>query len=150
MLKDALFYGFLVCALAMFVNYMTKYETTPTHAQLYWALSEFESASIDNSIADYGMSRGRYMISEAYYEDAIDFNPYLVSDWRQVHDPNYAEKIIEAYMLRYLGQKVWNNLTDENIILIARTHNGGPRGRHKRSTKEYGEAILNLVKNTNK
>jgi len=153
MLKDTLIFTFLIGSTIYLTHYFTmKHEVEkplPTHRQFFTALAEFESGTVDNAIGDYGMSLGRYQIGRAYHADALLFSPSIGGVYQDVIKPDYAEKIITAYMLRYLGADVWNNLTDANIQLIARTHNGGPRGASKQSTKEFGVAILNLIKKEN-
>tara|TARA_R110002012_G_scaffold7931_2_gene36534 strand:+ start:3904 stop:4368 length:465 start_codon:yes stop_codon:yes gene_type:complete len=153
MLKDLLAMSFLIglttCATHEYTMHYYVEKPLPTHRQFFTALAEFESGTADNAIGDYGASIGRYQIGGAYHADALEFSPSIGGVYQDVTRPDYAEKIITAYMLRYLGADVWNNLTDANIQLIARTHNGGPRGASKQSTKEFGVAILNLIKKEN-
>jgi len=153
MLKEILAMSFLIglttCATHEYTMHYYVEESLPTHRQFFTALAEFESGTADNAIGDYGKSLGRYQVGRDFHTDALLFSPSIGGVYQDVTKPDYAEKIITAYMLRYLGADVWNNLTDANIQLIARTHNGGPRGASKQSTKEFGVAILNLIKKEN-
>ena len=121
-------------------------ENKATHEDLFYAMAEVESGSDDNAVGDDGASRGRYMIQRAYWLDATDYDPFIGGSYNDVISAEYSQKVIEAYMRRYLGDEVWENLTPENIFLIARSHNGGGiSGRRNPNTAEYGKRVLRLT-----
>ncbi len=124
---------------------IAKKEAPPTHRELFNAIARYESGGVDNAVGLAG-ERGRYQILRIFHQDGLENTPEIGGTYMDVLNPEYAEKIITSYMLRYLGADVWNNLTDENIRLILRTFNGGPQGPNKRGTYEYGEAVLNILK----
>lgn len=116
-----------------------------THADLFRAIAMVESNGNDDAVGDNGASIGRYQIGNAYWTDALQQNPSIGGLYADVTSPLYAEKVIEAYMRRYLGDAIWDDLTPDNILLIARTHNGGLYGGSRESTLAYGRRVLALV-----
>jgi len=115
-----------------------------SHDGLFRAIALVESNANDSAVGDNGASIGRYQIGNAYWTDALQQNPSIGGLYADVTSPLYAEKVIEAYMRRYLGDAIWENLTPDNVILIARTHNGGWRGGSKPHTLGYGCRVLAL------
>lgn len=85
---------------------------------------------------DGGRSHGPYQISMAYLQDA---NEYLGTDYtlRQViDDESVAREVMVGYWNRYLPKD--REVTYE---LLARIHNGGPKGYEKESTLPYWEKV---------
>lgn len=85
---------------------------------------------------DGGRSHGPYQISMAYLKDA---NEYLGTDYtlRQViEDDDVAVAVMVGYWNRYLPKD--REVTYE---LLARIHNGGPKGYEKESTLPYWEKV---------
>ena len=85
---------------------------------------------------DGGDSIGPLQIQEAYWKDSQKYSevnfPYL--ECRNILQSIYA---IDGYMKRYCPE-AWEIVDYE---VIARTHNGGPRGPKKESTKAYWEKV---------
>lgn len=85
---------------------------------------------------DGGRSHGPYQISMAYLQDA---NEYLGTNYtlRQViDDESVAREVMVGYWNRYLPKD--REVTYE---LLARIHNGGPKGYEKDSTLPYWEKV---------
>lgn len=85
---------------------------------------------------DGGRSHGPYQISRAYLQDA---NEYLGTNYtlRQViDDDEVAVAVMCGYWNRYLPKD--REVTYE---LLARIHNGGPKGYEKESTIRYWERV---------
>lgn len=85
---------------------------------------------------DGGRSHGPYQISMAYLQDA---NEYLGTNYtlRQViDDESVAREVMVGYWNRYLPKD--REVTYE---LLARIHNGGPKGYEKESTLPYWEKV---------
>ena len=85
---------------------------------------------------DGGRSHGPYQISMAYLKDA---NEYLGTDYtlRQViEDDDVAVAVMVGYWNRYLPKD--REVTYE---ILARIHNGGPKGYEKESTVQYWEKV---------
>ena len=81
---------------------------------------------------------GYFQISEAYWSDAMKANPSLGGTWdRCRYDKGYAEEVILAYMSRYVPEA----LEKHDYEVIARTHNGGPKGAKHSSTLSYWNAV---------
>lgn len=85
---------------------------------------------------DGGRSHGPYQISLAYLQDA---NEYLGTNYtlRQViDDESVAREVMVGYWNRYLPKD--REVTYE---ILARIHNGGPKGYEKESTVPYWEKV---------
>jgi hypothetical protein len=110
--------------------------TQVTHEAFLEALWEVEaSGSLTPPDGDDGKAIGPYQIHLAYWQDAVaKVGSGVYQDCR---DKMYAEKIISAYMGRYCPQ-AWE---EGDWATIARTHNGGPRGPLKTSTKKYWKKV---------
>jgi hypothetical protein len=88
----------------------------------------------NNAVGDDGKALGAYQIWNSYWNDAVQHDPSLTANgetYKNVTNPEYAERVVIAYMNRYA--KKW---TPEEL---ARIHNGGPAGAGKRryKTQEY-------------
>ena len=97
------------------------------------------------AVGDGGTSFGPYQIRKNYYNDAVEYNPYLLDDgksFQNVRGPGsnaYSKMVIQAYMDRYATERrLGHPATDEDI---ARIHNGGPNGFRKHSTLKYWRKV---------
>ena len=110
--------------------------------QILDALRVVESGGRDDCPdGDRGLSIGPFQICKLYWTDALSFDRSLGGKYQDCRDRNYAEKVVRAYMQRYVGE-AWKKLDAETI---ARTHNGGPRGARKASTLVYWEKVKKLL-----
>lgn len=85
---------------------------------------------------DGGRSHGPYQISMAYLQDA---NEYLGTNYtlrQAIDDESVAREVMVGYWNRYLPKD--REVTYE---LLARIHNGGPKGYEKESTFPYWEKV---------
>jgi hypothetical protein len=82
-------------------------ENKATHEDLFYAMAEVESGSDDNAVGDDGASIGRFQIQRAYWQDATDYDPFIKGSYNDVISAEYSQKVIEAYMRRYLGDAIW-------------------------------------------
>tara|TARA_R100000808_G_scaffold20650_1_gene44614 strand:- start:3973 stop:4413 length:441 start_codon:yes stop_codon:yes gene_type:complete len=106
--------------------------------QILDAIRQVESGGRDDCPdGDGGRSIGPYQVQRAYWEDATSFDPSLGGTYQDCRKRGYAEKVIRAYMRRYVSA-AWTRLDAERI---ARTHNGGPRGASKTSTIAYWKKV---------
>jgi len=104
--------------------------------QILDAIRQVESGGRDDCPdGDGGRSIGPYQIQRAYWQDAQAYDPSLSlgGTYQDCRKRGYAEKVIRAYMQRYI-KAAWVRLDAE---IIARTHNGGPSGSKKSATKAY-------------
>ena len=90
---------------------------------------------------DGGLAIGPYQIHRVYWLDAVEFDPTLGPSaggtYQDCRSRDYALKIIEAYMNRYVAD-AWKTADAE---VIARTHNGGPKGVQKSGTDDYWRKV---------
>ena len=107
-------------------------------------LAQIESGRDDSAINQTEDAHGRYQIRAAYLADANEAlgTSYTLAD---CHDPRIAEAVVRAYLLRY--GCAWERRTGRTAtpVVLARIHNGGPRGPEKAATADYGEAFLDLM-----
>lgn len=86
---------------------------------------------------DGGLAIGPYQIHRVYWLDAVRHDrllgPERGHDYADCRRRAYAERVIEAYMRRWVPQ-AWRAGEAE---VIARTHNGGPRGARSPKTERY-------------
>lgn len=116
-------------------------ETQPAKLNEFFnALGVVESNNNDDAVGVVG-EIGRYQITEAYWQDATDFDSTLGGSYSDCTDAAYSEKIIEAYMLRY-ASKAWDN---DNYYKLARIHNGGWNGVNKGHTKDYAARVMGVM-----
>jgi len=89
------------------------------------------------AVGDGGRSIGPYQIGRAYWQDAN-----VPGDWSHVRGRRYAERVMLAYWRRYVPEA----LAAGDTRVLARVHNGGPRGHDKRATLRYwGKVRQRLV-----
>ena len=83
-----------------------------------------------NAVGDKGASIGPYQIQRAYWEDA------RMKDGRYqdcLADHVYSERTMRAYFQRYAPKA----LAAGDWEVLARIHNGGPKGHTKKATEAY-------------
>ena len=90
----------------------------------------------DNGIGakgDNGQSYGPYQIQKAYWQDSK-----LKGTWEQcLTDKDYSEKVMIAYWKRYCPKA----FEAGDWEVLARVHNGGPKGHAKKATVKYWEKV---------
>ena len=103
------------------------------HAEILAAIRMTETSGLATPPdGDDGKAIGPFQIHEVYWIDAG-----LEGDYQDCRDVDYATRVIEAYMLRYVPS-AWHRCDAE---IIARTHNGGPYGRNKVATQRYWRRV---------
>ena len=116
--------------------------TRPDRARILDAVRMVESGGNDRcSDGDGGLAIGPYQIHRRYWEDAVGFEPDLGPargfGYEDCRRREYAERVIGAYMRRYVPQ-AWDRGDAE---IIARTHNGGPQGARRDATLGYWQRV---------
>ena len=86
---------------------------------------------------DGGRAIGPYQIHRVYWQDAIAFRPQLGGAYESCRQRDYAERVIAAYMEQWVPDAWASN----DAEVIARTHNGGPKGADKRATLGYWQRV---------
>ena len=106
------------------------------HSSLLAAIREVETGGQPrggrDTRGDSGRSLGPYQVQRSYWRDAG-----IPGRYDQVRDPSYARDVIEAYWRKHCPAA----LRRGDLQTLARTHNGGPAGPHKRSTIGYWHRV---------
>lgn len=101
-----------------------------------WALAGVESGHNDAAYNPAEQAVGRFQIRACYLADA---NEALGTAYtlQQMSDPRIAMEVVRAYLTRWgaaYEKRTGNPATAE---VLARIHNGGPRGAEKDCTLAY-------------
>jgi hypothetical protein len=86
---------------------------------------------------DGGKAIGPYQIHHVYWRDAVEFDPSIGGDYQDCRRRDYAERVIDAYMRRWVPD-AWEAGEAE---VVARVHNGGPKGASVQATRPYWERV---------
>ncbi len=81
-----------------------------------------------NAIGDGGRAIGPYQIHRPYWQDSRRAGRY-----QDCRDPEYSRRVVLAYWARWCPAAL--ERTDAEVL--ARVHNGGPRGVEKASTRLF-------------
>tara|TARA_Y100001963_G_C6766463_1_gene442555 strand:+ start:703 stop:1047 length:345 start_codon:yes stop_codon:yes gene_type:complete len=102
------------------------------------AIRIVESNNNPDAVGDNGNAIGVYQIWEVYWKDGTEYSG-IGGKYLDCYDPDYADRIVRAYMDRYATEKrLGRPVTMEDI---ARIHNGGPNGYKKKSTLGYWSKV---------
>ena len=88
-------------------------------------------------IGDGGRALGPLQIHRDYHADSR-----VAGDYSRVADLDYSKRVATAYLKRY-APTAW---AAGDVEVLARVHNGGPRGHLKPATKGYGVRVKALSK----
>ena len=94
------------------------------------AIRQVESHGNDKAVGDGGKAIGPYQIWHSYWKDATEFDKTLGGSYQDCYNPQYASKVVRAYMARYAPKGA-------SLETLARIHNGGPKGHQKEATLAY-------------
>ena len=103
--------------------------------RLLAAIKQVESGGDANAIGDQGKALGAFQIWKPYWQDSKVSGCY-----QDCKDPKYSESVVRAYLARYApkGKTV-------TLEMLARIHNGGPRGYLKPATLKYWLKIQKVL-----
>lgn len=126
--------------IAMAYNVMLAAELTPRFLD---RLAMVESGMNDAAVNEAEGAHGRYQIRQCYLDDANEKlgTSYTLQD---MHDPEKAAKVVIAYLTRYgdsYERRTGHPASDE---VLARIHNGGPRGAEKAATIPYWRKFVQV------
>jgi len=115
---------------------------TSRHRAILDAIRLVESGGRDDCPdGDGGLAIGPYQIHRVYWQDAVAHDPRLGPrhgfGYEDCRRRGYAEQVIEAYMRRWVPS-AWQGARAE---VIARTHNGGPKGATSPATSGYWRRV---------
>jgi len=88
-------------------------------------------------LGDGGKALGPLQIHRAYHADSR-----VAGDYSRVADLDYSKRVATAYLKRY-APTAWKA---GDVEVLARVHNGGPRGHLKPATKGYAAKVKALYK----
>jgi len=108
--------------------------------RLLAAIKQVESGGDANAIGDQGKALGAFQIWESYWRDGVAYVPSIGGGYQDCKDSKYAEFVVRAYLARYApkGKTV-------TLEMLARIHNGGPRGYLKPATLKYWVKIQKVL-----
>lgn len=129
---------------------------TPTGAtidgdlrKLLDAIRLVESGGVPNegteATGDTGKALGPYQIWKSYWQDAYDKDKSLGGVYEDVKKKDYAERVIVAYWKRYCSAALGDPTTLDNKEILARVHNGGPKGATKSGTLNYWTKVKGVL-----
>ena len=109
--------------------------------RLLAAIKQVESGGNPNAVGDQGKALGVFQIWKSYWQDSVAYVPSIGGCYQDCKDPKYAESVVRAYLARYTpkGKTV-------TLEMLARIHNGGPRGYLKPATLKYWLKIQRVLK----
>ena len=91
----------------------------------------------EHAVGDGGRSLGPYQISRKYLMDSG-----LHGDWRRCREAKFSEAVMLAYWKRHCPEA----LRTKNYEVLARVHNGGPKGQTKVATAAYWKRVREVMK----
>ena len=97
------------------------------------------SGKLGPTIGDQGRSLGPLQISRAYHKDSRVGND---SNYARCADLEYSKRVVTAYLQRYAPTAYATG----NVEVLARVHNGGPKGATKPATKGYAVRVKAFMK----
>lgn len=100
------------------------------------AIRTVESHGKHMAVGDGGRAIGPYQIHHAYWKDSK-----VPGRWEQCHDRRFAERVVVAYWRRYCPKA----LANRDWKVLARVHNGGPRGHMKSKTFGYWQKVQSAI-----
>jgi hypothetical protein len=86
---------------------------------------------------DGGRAIGPFQIHHVYWQDALRAEPQLGGGYQDCRRRDYAERVVGAYMRKWAAD-AW---TAGDAEVIARVHNGGPRGHESPATLGYWQRV---------
>jgi len=88
-------------------------------------------------LGDGGRALGPLQIHKSYHKDSR-----VAGDYSRVSELDYSKRVATAYLKRY-APAAWKA---GDVEILARVHNGGPRGHLKAATKSYGARVKAFTK----
>lgn len=125
---------------------MSIYTIAATVSEDFLArLAAVESGGSDAAINFEEGAYGRYQVRAPYLADA---NAALGTSYTlsEMHDPRKAAAVVRAYLLRYGQAYERRTGLAATAVVLARIHNGGPRGAEKTATLDYAEKFKEVAR----
>jgi len=135
----AMFILLCMVTLTIWMSYHNETGHKPTLDDFYNAIGVVESNNDDMAWGSHG-EQGRYQITEAYFQDAVEF-ANLDLDFADCMLPSVGRVVIESYMRRYASE-AWH---DGDWHSLARIHHGGWNGMKRKHTKAYADRVVAIM-----
>lgn len=119
-----------------YMNTMSNMEKVRHNDDLLNAIWMIESSQRIASPRGQAGEIGPYQISKNYWIDSK-----IEGTWEMCEDKKYSERVIVSYMNRYC-KEAWDT---GNAEVVARIHNGGPRGSLRTSTLKYWNKVKTVL-----
>jgi hypothetical protein len=103
--------------------------------EAFWrALHQVETGGRFGAIkGDGGAALGPLQLHRGFHRDSAVPGPF-----ERVADLSYARRVATAYYRRY-APEAWER---GDVVVLARIHQGGPRGHHKAATLAYSRRVV--------
>jgi hypothetical protein len=101
------------------------------------------------------MAHGPFQVWSVYHQDAAERDKSLTSYSRCKDSMEYSRRVVAAYMKRYArapyDRLVAGKGTLGDLEVVARIHNGGPRGAstRRKATDSYWSRVSEIYRRTN-
>ena len=109
------------------------------------AIQIVESNGNESAIGDNGKAVGAFQIHKIYVDDVNNFSSEKFT-YEDRKNKEKSQKIVKLYLEHYgksYEKKTGKKTTNE---VLARIHNGGPKGYDKEATKNYWKKVENNLK----
>lgn len=90
------------------------------------------SGKLGPTIGDQGRALGPLQIHKSYHADSR-----VAGDYARCADLEYSKRVVTAYLQRYAPTAY----AVGDVEVLARVHNGGPKGATKPATKSYATKV---------
>lgn len=101
------------------------------------------------AVGDGGAALGPLQIHKVYHVDAADRDPALTSYASCSSSQDYSERVVRAYMSRYASAQLQRLEAGSGTLadceVVARIHNGGPRGHQRAATAGYWQRTRRIL-----
>ena len=129
-------WGFLLGVLVFSISWVTP-SSHPD--RLLTALEIVESGGDCCAIGDRGKAIGPLQIHYRYWQDAVAWDVELQGfPYTHCFNRDYARRVVAAYWARYAP-------SNASYEVLARIHNGGPKGHLKASTLAYWSKVKKIL-----
>ena len=109
------------------------------------AIQTVESNGKESAVGDNGKAVGAFQIHKIYVDDVNSFSSEKFT-YEDRKNKEKSQKIVKLYLEHYgksYEKKTGKKATNE---ILARIHNGGPKGYNKETTKNYWKKVENNLK----
>ena len=110
-------------------------------------IAQIESNNNNNAVGDDGKAIGIYQIHKIYVDDVNRILGEEVFTYEDRKDIQRSRLIVAIYLNHYGKQYYYKHNKWPTMDILARIHNGGPKGYTKAATLHYWTKIKRVYKN---